>query len=165
MWSNGNRLDRLGSDNGKMSELAKKMIGSRLDEVRKREGLSQGEFCKALGISRTSLQNYVRGGRDIPTSILARLLELYSVDPSWMIQGDISETALRNKSEILAQIRAIGLAVENRAAEREIALSPEERWRVTSQLYTVAVVQTGKADIERSTSNFVLDQVFESNGY
>lgn len=140
-------------------------IGDRLEQVRKREGLSQGDFCAALGISRSSLLNYARGDRDIPTSIIAKLLELYSVDPSWMIQGDHSEAALRQKSEILAQIRSISLAVERRAMSRGLSLSPEDRWRVTSQLYTLAVVQTGDVDVERSTSDFVLDQAFENNGY
>lgn len=148
-----------------MANSAQESIGQRLDKVRKREGLSQGAFCNALGISRSSLQNYVNGNRDIPTSILAKLLELYSVDPSWMIQGDVSEVAMRQKSDILAQIREIGMAIECRAEDRQIALSTEERWRLTSQLYTLAIVQSGTVNTERSTSDFFLDQMFANNGF
>lgn len=140
-------------------------IGDRLEMVRKREGLSQSAFCEALGISRSSLLNYVRGDRDIPTSILAKLLELYSVDPSWMVRGSNSEAALRQKSNILSEIKKISLAVERRATERGITLSPEERWQLTSQLYTLAIVQEEAGDIDSPKGKFSLDQVFANNGY
>lgn len=148
-----------------MAESAQENIGQRLDQVRKREGLSQGVFCDALGISRSSLQNYANGNRDLPTSILAKLLELYSVDPSWMIQGDVSEIAMRQKSDILAQIREISMAIEHRADDQQIILSSEERWRLTSQLYTLAIVQSGTVNTDRSTSDFLLDQMFANNGF
>lgn len=147
------------------SVIMNEAIGERLERVRKRQGLSQHDFSSALGISRSSLLNYVRGDRDIPTSILAKLLELYSVDPSWMVQGDASDATFRQKSDILAQIRQISMAVERRAAERAIPLTPEERWQLTSQLYTLAIVQEDAADIDSAKGNFALDQVFANNGF
>lgn len=140
-------------------------IGERLDRVRKRQGLSQKDFCTALGISRSSLLNYVRGDRDMPTSILAKLLELYSVDPSWMVKGDASDATLRQKSDILAEVRKISLAVERHAAERSTPLTPEERWKLISQFYTLAIVHEEAANIDSAKGRFALDQAFQNNGF
>jgi transcriptional regulator with XRE-family HTH domain len=140
-------------------------IGQRLDLVRKREGLSQGAFAELLGISRSSLQNYLKDERDIPTSILGKLMENLSIDPSWVIQGEISEAAMKQKSKILGQIKEIGLAIEGRANDLNIKLTPEERWRLVSQVYTMAIVQNDDLSYDKVTNNFFVDSMFKSNGY
>lgn len=140
-------------------------IGERLDIVRKREGFSQAEFAELLGISRSSLQNYLKDERDIPTSILSKLLEKLSIDPSWMIQGDVSESAMQQKSNILQQIKEIGLAVEKRASELDIRLTADERWRLVSQIYAMAIVQNAEFSMQQATSNFFIDTMFRNNGY
>lgn len=139
-------------------------IGKRLDSIRRREGLSQSAFCSALSISRTSLQNYVKGEREIPASTLALLLEKWSIDPAWMMEGDSSDTAMKRKAEILQQIKDIGMALESRAEEKGIELSSDERWRLVSQIYTIAIIQTGAFDTEKAKSDFFIDSVFTNNG-
>lgn len=139
-------------------------IGSRLERIRRIEGLSQAEFCDVLDISRTSLQNYVRGDREIPLSILATLLERFAVDPVWMMYGDVPEFGMRQKSSILAEIRTIGMALERRADERDITLTAEERWKLVSQVYTAFSLQNDPGRSVSQTS-FIIDQMIESNGY
>ncbi|MFS4439514.1 helix-turn-helix domain-containing protein [Paracoccaceae bacterium GXU_MW_L88] len=137
-------------------------IGHRLERVRRMEGVSQGKFCEILGISRTSLQNYVRGDRDIPISVLATLLEQYAVDPIWMMYGDESDVGMRHKADILAEIRNIGIALERRAEERRIVLSVEERWRLVSQIYTAHILQSVRFGERRAAEHFLVDSMLES---
>lgn len=139
-------------------------IGSRLERVRRMEGLSQGKFCDALEISRTSLQNYVRGDRELPLSVLARLLEQFAIDPVWIMYGDDSAVGMQHKSKILTEIRSIGIAVEKRAVARNMVLTTEERWRLVTQIYT-ALMLVETADKQIPPNDFILDQMFESNGY
>ena len=139
-------------------------IGERLNSIRKREGLSQSAFCEALDISRTSLQNYVKGEREIPISMLSLLMEKWSIDPVWMIEGDSSETAMKRKADVLQQIKEIGIALEARAEELGIELNSESRWRLVSQIYTLAIVQSGKFKIEAAKSAFFIDSIFVNNG-
>lgn len=147
-----------------MVQSSSQEIGQRLERVRRIEGLSQGKFCEALGISRTSLQNYVRGDRDIPLPVLAMLLEKFATDPIWLMYGDESDVSMRHKSGILAEIRSIGIALEERAALRSIVLSGEERWRLVSQIYT-ALLLNGSADQKAPPNDFILDQMLENNGH
>lgn len=140
-------------------------MGQRLELVRKREGMTQGAFAELLGISRTSLQSYVKGEREISVSILATLLETYSIDPSWMIRGDLSEGAMKHKAEIFEQIKEIGLAVERRADELDIRLSAGERWRLVTQIYTMAIVQHTEFSMKKMTSAFFIESMLRSNGY
>lgn len=149
---------------GEVSD-SEQTVGERLDLVRRREGLSQEAFAQLLGVSRSSLKYYIGDERDIPTSVLATLLEKLSVDPSWMISGDVSEAAMKQKTAILEQIREIGLAIELRATELSVKLTPDERWRLVSQIYTMAIVQNSEFPTQNVTSNFFLDTMFRNNGY
>ena len=63
-------------------------MAERLEQVRKREKLSQEAFSQRLGISRGAYQHYVKGGREIPSSVLSALLQEFEVDPYWMLRGD-----------------------------------------------------------------------------
>lgn len=63
-------------------------MAERLEQVRKRENLSQEAFSQRLGISRGAYQHYSRGGREIPSSVLDALLREFEIDPYWMLRGD-----------------------------------------------------------------------------
>lgn len=140
-------------------------IGERLDTVRKREGFSQHGFAQALGISRSTLQNYLKGDRDIPTSILSILLEKFSVDPSWMIRGSTSSAAMQEKASDFEQLREIGMAIEKRVIVLGLELTPEERWRLISQVYTLSIVQSGKLDTQQATNDFFIDNMVANNDF
>lgn len=147
------------------SKKSDQTVGSRLDEVRRRKGLSQEKFCEILGVSRSSLHKYVSDERDVPLSVLSILLEQFGIDPVWIMYGDESDIAMRRKADILTDIREIGLAVERRADELGIALTADERWRVVSQIYTAAIMQGAAYDRERATRDFVVDSMLSNNGH
>ena len=139
--------------------------GQRLEQIRTNQGLSQGKFCEILGISRTSLQNYVRGDRDLPLSVISKSFELFSVNPIWLIFGDDSETIIRMKTDILDEIQQIGIALEKRAAERAMNLSIDDRWRLISQVYTASLLQNSSAATKRASGAFFLDRMLEAFSY
>lgn len=147
-----------------MTNLAQ-TIGGRLELIRKREGLSKGAFAEFLGISRTCLHNYLKDDRDIPTSVLSKLLEKLSIDPLWMIQGDLSESAMQKKMHIFQQIKEIGLAIERRANRLDIQLTADERWRLLSQVYITTIAPNAEISTQQVTSDFFLNVVFGNNGY
>ncbi len=56
-------------------------IGKRLQNLRRRKGLSQGELAERSGISRASITNLERGGAgDVRAETLARLAAALEVD-------------------------------------------------------------------------------------
>ncbi|WOF43545.1 helix-turn-helix domain-containing protein [Sphingopyxis indica] len=63
-------------------------MAERLEQIRKRENLSQEAFSQRLGISRGAYQHYSRGGREIPSSVLDALLREFGTDPYWMLRGN-----------------------------------------------------------------------------
>lgn len=63
-------------------------MAERLEQIRRRENLSQEAFSQRLGISRGAYQHYSRGGREIPSSVLIALQREFGIDPYWMLRGD-----------------------------------------------------------------------------
>ncbi len=140
-------------------------IGDRLEATRKSEGLTQSDFCAILGIGRTSYSYYVRGERDVPVSVLSLLFEKYSIDPFYMIYGEHSDQAMQRKSSALNEIRDIGIAVENRAKEKGVELTADERWRVISHIYTLSIVNDEQVDVASNRGEFLIDNFMETSGY
>lgn len=66
-------------------------IGERIRAVRARSGLSQERFAASLGFTRRALLNWEGGLAEPPVAILARLRELYDVDPEWVVMGEDTE--------------------------------------------------------------------------
>lgn len=119
-------------------------IGDRIEQVRRSSGKSQGDFAASLGISRTTLHNYTRDERDLPTSVLARLLEVYRIDPLWILDGD---AGVQNRlAEVMDDLGDILTQVERRIDERQIRIGTSKRWMIVCRLYTERVAasrQTG----------------------
>jgi transcriptional regulator with XRE-family HTH domain len=64
-----------------------KEMGVRLKAIRDDLGLKQVPFAEALEISQSAYNSYERGQRELPTSVLCRLLTKFRVDPTWMLFG------------------------------------------------------------------------------
>ncbi len=62
-----------------------------LKELRITNDLSQKEMAELLEVSLSGYQNYEHGGRDIPTSVLARAMEKFGVDANWLF-GEVPGT-------------------------------------------------------------------------
>ena len=62
-------------------------IGRRLSMRRTSSGISEGEFCKKLGIGRDDLHAYERGVKRIGANVLLRAANLLDVGPDYFFQG------------------------------------------------------------------------------
>lgn len=62
-------------------------IGQRFFEVRRAKKATQHEFAGQLGLSQSALVAYERGERDPPATAIARICQIYRVDPTWLLSG------------------------------------------------------------------------------
>jgi transcriptional regulator with XRE-family HTH domain len=62
--------------------------GERIRAVRRRAGLSLDRFAAALGFSRRALINWEQNVGEPPIAVLAKLRQLYDVDPEWVVLGE-----------------------------------------------------------------------------
>lgn len=62
-------------------------LGRRLANIRSGQSLSQVTMAKRLGISPRAYQNYERGEREIPASLLVALHHEFGVEPLWLLEG------------------------------------------------------------------------------
>ncbi len=63
-------------------------IAERLRKLRQELGMTQNEFARRLGISQRTLSHYERGERQIPLSIIQKILrEFPEVNPLWLLEG------------------------------------------------------------------------------
>jgi len=63
-------------------------VGGRIRAVRRKAGLTQEEFARALAYSKRALISWETGSADPPMAILPLLRRLYSIDLEWMVMGD-----------------------------------------------------------------------------
>lgn len=63
-------------------------IGTRIRAVRVKAGMLQGRFAGTLGYSRRALINWEQSGAEPPIGVLARLRDVYNVDPEWVVMGE-----------------------------------------------------------------------------
>lgn len=64
------------------------MIGKRIRQARKAQGLSQVELSKMVGVLRTSLTNIESGRVGTTIDLLLKLLPILKVDTHWLLTGD-----------------------------------------------------------------------------
>lgn len=66
-------------------------IGKRLQEARKRLGYKQSDFAQALGVTDEHYRKYESGASGIPTDKVKILFEKFSLDPTYLITGEVSK--------------------------------------------------------------------------
>ena len=62
-----------------------KLLGKRINERRKKIGISQIEFAKKLNISNATLSQYESGDINIPTQKLVEISNLLDVTPNYLL--------------------------------------------------------------------------------
>lgn len=53
-----------------------------LADIVKRSGKTQEEFANSLGLKKAAFNNYIKGRRDIPNSLMEALMEKYKINPA-----------------------------------------------------------------------------------
>lgn len=102
-------------------------LGDRLAALRKAAGLSQSDLADRLEISRSSYQYYERNERDMPSSLLLKLCQIFDDDAHRILIGGPSPL-------VLDQIEEIASLVEERLEDLDIDISAQARWRVISKV-------------------------------
>jgi len=139
-------------------------LGSRFKEVRKKLGHSATRMAEAVGLgSRKSWENYEKGNHVPNGIILTRLAEL-GIDATWLLTGDGSmiradapaQAAPAAPSDIDEPLlKDIVSAVETHLDERRIALSPEKKSLLISELYMLMLEE----DMDEHASNDLVSRL------
>lgn len=86
-------------------------IGSRLQEERKRCGLTQNEIAEALGIAKRTQANYEAGTSDATASYLSKVASQFGFDVPYILNGlrtTLAADALStDEDRIVKQFRSI----------------------------------------------------------
>jgi transcriptional regulator with XRE-family HTH domain len=118
-------------------------IGERLKQLRK--GASLQEFANHLEVGEADYTAYEAGRREIPTSLLVRLLDRCAVDPVWVLTGKRGGTAAETAASATTAYKAI-LEAAQRAGK---TLSPEAfSYAIAAAL--PGVTRTGEVDHVRA---------------
>ena len=75
------------------------MFGDRLKSLRNRKGLSQAEFAKQIGVSKSSVNMYERGEREPNFETLESIADYFNVDLDYLMGK--SEIENRAKATII----------------------------------------------------------------
>jgi transcriptional regulator with XRE-family HTH domain len=134
-------------------------IGERLEQVRRTDGASQADFAASIGVSRTTLHNYVKNESEVPAPVLAKLLELYRVDPLWLLDGD--EGMKNRETTILDEVGVILADVEARIEERRLHVGRSKRWMIVCRLYAERVAAFRKTGIRPDLQTLGLDTLLD----
>ena len=81
-------------------------IGKRLKEARKKQKITQSEVAELLGVTKQTISNYETGNTYPPEKMLAKLCELYEVEPH-IIKGNNSAQQDKTNAEIIKKIQYI----------------------------------------------------------
>lgn len=74
-------MSRLATDNFNSE------VGVRLAAVRAASGMTQVQFAESIGLSDRAFSNYERGTRELPATVVRGLLDVYNIDPVWLLKG------------------------------------------------------------------------------
>jgi transcriptional regulator with XRE-family HTH domain len=68
-------------------------LGKRIQELRKKAGLSQTELAQKINVSYTQMSRYEIKGVLPPADVLKRLADVFGVSVDYLISGDSEEKA------------------------------------------------------------------------
>jgi len=107
-------------------------LGRRIAEARKREGLTQAQLGKALGVSQQVVADYENGSRHIPAWRLVRVADALGVDIMELLGRGRQAPRKRGPTpKILKQLEAIA------------ALPKDKRWFVEEVLTNILKGRAG----------------------
>lgn len=132
--------------------LDKELIGRRLRAVRDRHGLSQEAFAESVGASKRAYANYERGDREVPIGVVKAVLDLYAVEPIWLLSGPGIEPIAAGAGQVdFRLIVQITNELERQLSETGHRLRDEHKARVVKALYLLAL-EKGRVSSEKVAS-------------
>lgn len=81
-------------------------IGTRIRKFRERQGLSQKEFAKLIGVSNARVSNWEQGLNRPDVDILASICNVLRVDPNELLDIRLNKDGLsEEEKQIISQYR------------------------------------------------------------
>ena len=78
-------------------------IGKRILYIREKEGMSQEEFARKLGLTKSAISGYETGRRTPPNAILKSIAQTFSYSENWLFYGT-GDSKLLKMDEGLCEI-------------------------------------------------------------
>jgi transcriptional regulator with XRE-family HTH domain len=110
-------------------------IGERIRAVRQKAGLSLDRFAAALGYSRRALINWEQNAAEPPIAVLAKLRQLFDVDPEWVVLGEELTPRSRYGSTDWARFDRIAKDVDAACIQVGVDLEPHVRTELVRGLF------------------------------
>jgi|SRR5690625_4428197 len=124
-------------------------VGHRLANIRSSQGLSQVTMAKCLGISPRAYQNYERGEREIPASLLVALYHEFGVEPLRVLES-VEDFTAGSKIELDSEASRVAgavRAVEAWLQKHDKHMHANEKADFIGLIYTTSKLR-GTVDIE-----------------
>lgn len=109
-------------------------LGLRMSQVRKACGMSQEEFSAKLAISRSAYQNYERAEREVPSSVVAKLVDQFDLDPLWLMFDDGDRRVIERNSEIGTRYDFLFAFIDERVVSLGRSISRKNKLALAHQL-------------------------------
>ena len=132
-----------------------KGVGERLGALRAAHGLNQTQMADALDVVLRAYQNYERGEREIPSTLILRLVNRFDADPVWVLEGPgliPKRLSMRTNFELLEEVIE---AIEAWQIARKVKLEPAKKSRLIRTLFQHFLKQ-GAIDVEHLTNTMSL---------
>ena len=110
-------------------------IGRRLCALRESLNLSQVEFAQRIDLSPRAFQNYERGERETPASVIKAIYEVFSVDPLWLLVGPGAAPMRAQRGDDADLLEKVVVSVEQRLARTRRRLEPDKKGRLIKLIY------------------------------
>lgn len=119
------------------------LFGDRLKSLRNNRGLSQMDFAKQIGISKSAVNMYERGEREPSFEILETIADYFNVDLDYLI----GKSEIPNRSQVQAPAPSPALAPEEEELLRKYrALDYGGKLRIRSALDVEYSLRPGRTD-------------------
>lgn len=84
-------------------------LGSRIQQLRKEAGLTQGQLAKQVDVSMTQLVRYETKGVQPPADVLKKLSDVFGTSIDFIVNGDTAEKAKASlkDNDLLTQFREV----------------------------------------------------------
>lgn len=133
------------SDTDNASDRIDPQWGKRLQQVRNRSGLSQGDFAARLGLSKRSYVFWEMGDREPPFRLLIALRRAFRIDPVWLLEGP-GDTPVEYTRELDGEIlqRTLDL-VDAAIHEADLRATKAQRFNLVAKAYPFVAEQPERA--------------------
>lgn len=84
-------------------------VGQQIQELRKKNGLSQTALAEKIGVSITQLQRYENKGVQPPADMLKKIADTFNTSIDFLVYGNTEQKAEASikDNELLAQFKAV----------------------------------------------------------